>query len=134
MEEQLNEMISSHAILVVGNSNELETQLSTDIIKNAGASYHLHDLNSEANKEGWMTAIDNCLGTNKLPLIFIAGDLLGGYFELKEADKNDELIPRLCSFGIPNNAMPEGDVDLLVGEPEYGGNDEDDGGMGDLFG
>ena len=133
MEEKLDEMILSHSILIVGNSNELETQLSIDIIKNTGASYHFHNLYFEDNKEEWMAAIENSFGIKKLPLIFIQGELLRGYFELKEADKNDELISRLCSNGIPNNAMPKGDANLLVGEPDYGVKEEDEICLDDLF-
>lgn len=132
MEEQINEMISMNSVLIIGNSNDLETQLSTDIIKNTGASYYLHDISAESDKEAWTAAIENTMGTTKLPLIFIGGELIGGYFELKEADKGDELIPRLCAIGVPNNAMPEGDADLMIDEPEYR-DDEDQEDLGGLF-
>ena len=114
MEESLNQLITGHSIFVMGNSNELETQLTLNIIKNAGASYHLLDMSHEDDKESWINAVESRTGKNQLPLIFIAGEFLGGYFELKTLDKDDELIPRLCGYGIPNNAMPEGDPDINI--------------------
>uniref|UniRef100_A0A7S3NA26 Uncharacterized protein n=1 Tax=Euplotes harpa TaxID=151035 RepID=A0A7S3NA26_9SPIT len=133
MADTINELVSNQSVLVIGNSNELETQLSVDILKGTGAQYYLHDAVNEANPGEVLQAVEECFGTNKLPLIFIAGELLGGYFELKEQDKNDELITKLCSFGIPNNAMPEGDdypIQICPGAPYE---NEDDGDIGGLF-
>ena len=133
MEEQLNKMISTYSILVVGNSSEDETQLCTDIIENAGASYHFHDIWFDDNKESWSITVESKVGTSKFPIIFIGGELFGGYSELSEADKNNQLIPKLCSLNIPNITMPGDDSDMLVRDPNYEENEDDDGGMWGLF-
>ena len=127
MEEQLNQLVTSHSILVFGDSNEIETQLSVNIIKNAGASYHLLDMSHESNREDWIAALENRVSKNNLPLIFISGEFFGGYFELKHSEKEGELIPRLCSSGIPNNSMPKENLEA----PKKDTNNYDDD---DLFG
>uniref|UniRef100_A0A7S3N9I4 Uncharacterized protein n=1 Tax=Euplotes harpa TaxID=151035 RepID=A0A7S3N9I4_9SPIT len=104
----------------------METKLSLDIVSETGAPYIILDTRNGNLKQKLLDAVEAKFNTNKLPMIAVAGSLIGGYFELKEKKNSGELINLLISSGVPNNEKED--------FPSSPVEEEDYMDMGNLFG